>query len=363
VAVSPRFAPNFAQLLRNREYVRLLCAVLVHELGDAFHYIALMWFALESGGPLGAIAVRLAGTLPSLLFGFIGGASADRHDARRTMIRADIVRGMTLLPLGVWAISATVPLWALVFSAVILEVASNYFGPAYGRALPSLVGREQVLQANAIMRAGANTVRVTGWGASAMLVSMIHIETFFLLNAAAFFASAAFIRGLPAVVAPSQKGVSASGYVDVVGNIRTNRSLGAALPGRLMVHSKSRASSVAWLLVAPGYGLFAMADEILVLCAGSLLVGLGQAMSRIFINTAIQEEVPRDILGKTLGLLSIADRGGHGIGFLLIAPLSTLIDVRVVFTACALSVATLVWLGVLAGRVRTRIAGDLEVNS
>jgi hypothetical protein len=30
------------------------------ELGDSFHYVALMWFALVSGGPLGVLAVGLA---------------------------------------------------------------------------------------------------------------------------------------------------------------------------------------------------------------------------------------------------------------------------------------------------------------
>ena len=48
------------------------------ELGDAFQYIALMWAALIAGGPLGVIAVRLADSLPALLFGFHGGVVADR---------------------------------------------------------------------------------------------------------------------------------------------------------------------------------------------------------------------------------------------------------------------------------------------
>ena len=47
-------------LLRRPDFRRLYLAVGASELGSSLHYIALMWFALEAGGPLGVIAVRVA---------------------------------------------------------------------------------------------------------------------------------------------------------------------------------------------------------------------------------------------------------------------------------------------------------------
>jgi hypothetical protein len=47
-------------LLRRGDFRRLFLAVSISELGDSLHYIALMWFALDTGGPLGVVAVRLA---------------------------------------------------------------------------------------------------------------------------------------------------------------------------------------------------------------------------------------------------------------------------------------------------------------
>ena len=61
-------APERAfSLLRRRDFRRTYAAVAVSELGDSFQYIALMWFALVAGGPLGVIAVRLADSIPALL--------------------------------------------------------------------------------------------------------------------------------------------------------------------------------------------------------------------------------------------------------------------------------------------------------
>ena len=53
-------------------------------MGNAFQFVALMWFAVTAAGPLGVIAVRLVDGLPALLLGLHGGVPADRWDRRRT---------------------------------------------------------------------------------------------------------------------------------------------------------------------------------------------------------------------------------------------------------------------------------------
>ena len=60
----------------------LSLAVSISEIGDALSYIALMWFALEAGGALGVVAVRLADSVPGLFFGLHGGIAADRWSRR-----------------------------------------------------------------------------------------------------------------------------------------------------------------------------------------------------------------------------------------------------------------------------------------
>src|ERR1700690_1419884 len=102
------------ELLRRRDFRRLYIAVAVSELGDAFQYIAIMWFALVKGGPIGVVAVRLADRVPALVFGVHGGILADRRDRRRTMIAADLARGAILVPVALAGLTNTLPLWGLV---------------------------------------------------------------------------------------------------------------------------------------------------------------------------------------------------------------------------------------------------------
>src|SRR5205085_8345887 len=114
-------------LLRRRDFRRLFVAVAASELGDSLHYIALMWFALVAGGPLGVVAVRLADSLPAIVFGLHGGLAADRFDRKRLMVSADLVRAATLVPIAILGLSGHLPLAALVVAAFVLESATSYF--------------------------------------------------------------------------------------------------------------------------------------------------------------------------------------------------------------------------------------------
>ena len=177
-------------LFRRRDFRHAYAAVAVSELGDAFQYIALMWFALVAGGPLGVIAVRLADSIPALVFGLHGGVVADRWDRRRVMIGADLVRGIVLVPVAIAGLTGHLPLAVLVAAAFVLTAATSYFDPAYGGLLPALVERRNVQQANGLVRATADAFSVGGWAVAGLLLAIMPISAFFALNAASFFVSA-----------------------------------------------------------------------------------------------------------------------------------------------------------------------------
>lgn len=146
------------------DFRRAYLANAVSQLGNALQFVALMWFAVESAGPLGVVAVRLVDALPALLFGLHGGVVADRWDRRRTMIGTDLLRGLVLLPLAVAGIAGTVPLWALVATAFVLTTGASYFTPAFAALLPSIVGKTELQRANGLVNATNAALRVGGGG-------------------------------------------------------------------------------------------------------------------------------------------------------------------------------------------------------
>jgi hypothetical protein len=98
-------------LLRRLDFRRVFFATAISELGDAFHYIALMWLALTTGGPLGVAIARLADSVPALVFALHGGVSADQWNRKRITVAADLTRGLVLVPVAIAGLCGRLPLW------------------------------------------------------------------------------------------------------------------------------------------------------------------------------------------------------------------------------------------------------------
>jgi MFS family permease len=376
-------------LFRRRDFRRAYAAVAISELGDAFQYVALMWFALVAGGPLGVIAVRLADSIPALLFGLHGGVAADRFDRRRLMISADLVRGVVLVPVAVAGLTGHLPLAVLVAAAFVVTTAASYFDPAYGALLPTLVDRRNVQQANGLVRASADALSVLGWALAALLLAVLPISAFFALNAGSFFVSALLLAGvrarsrakhgpgserpriregfaalrprtmLAASVAVLGVAVTLSSGTWIVGVpelVRSTLGLGAgsfslvaasyalgsisagAALARWPIRRKARASMLAWVLYLPAYGLFAVAGSLELALAGGFVAGISQGAAWVLINSAAQEEVPDRLLGRVTGLVSLVHRGAHASGLLLVSPLFALTAPPAVFAAAAIAI-------------------------
>ena len=387
------------RLLRRGDFRRTYTAVVISEFGDAFQYVALMWFALVAAGPLGIRAVRLADSVPALLFGLHGGVVADRRDRRATMISADLVRGAVLVPVAIAGLTGHLQLWMLVVAAFVVVTATSYFDPAYGALLPTLVERRNVQAANGLVRASAEAVRVAGWAGAAGLLVFMPLSIFFLFNAASFFLSALLIAGVRArkterkaastprirqgfealrprralAVGVVVLGVavtisSGTWMVGVPQLVRKSLDLGAgsfslvagayavgavtsgAVLSRVRVERKVRVGLLLWAGYAAGYALFALAHSLLPALVGGALMGSIQASVIVLLYSAAQEEVPDALLGRVVGLISLVHRGAHATGLLLIGPLFAVLATRSVFVAAAIALPFVGLAGLVALR-------------
>ena len=188
--------PRAADLLRRADFRRMYLAVAASELGDSLHYIALMWFAFDVGGAGGVIAVRLADSIPAFLFGLHGGLAADRFSRKRLMVSADLVRGVVLVPIAFAGLAGALPLWGLVVASFVLESATSFFAPAYGAIIPTLVDRQNVQRANALVQSTTQALSIGGWALAAAFLTFMPVSAFFGVNAASFFVSASLLTRL-----------------------------------------------------------------------------------------------------------------------------------------------------------------------
>jgi MFS family permease len=372
-----------SQLVRKPDFRRVYLAGATGQLGDAFQFVALLWYAVLLGGPLGVMVARIATTLPALLFGLHGGLAADRWDRRRTMIAADLVRGVVLVPVAVAGMTGDLPLWGLIAAGFVVATATAYFNPALGAFLPAIVGRPNVQQANGLVNATNNVALLGGWAVAAALVTVVSVGSFFAINAASYFVSAALIArtrsrliepaaeesarpqllagvsgmrvrpGLRAAVAMHALGVTVNTGVWTVGVaevahselgsasslslILTATAVGAigagAVLSKLRVPRRVLLSCLAWSPLLPGYLLLSQAGALPAALAGTFLVGIGTGAAYVLLTSATQESVEERVLGRAMGIIFLGSFGAKPIGLLLIAPLYAFFDPGVMFVA------------------------------
>jgi MFS family permease len=388
------------QLLAKPDFRRVYLAGATGQLGDAFQFVALLWYAVLLGGPLGVMVVRIATTLPALLFGLHGGVAADRWDRRRMMIAADLLRGAVLVPVAVAGLTGNLPLWGLIAAGFVVATASAYFTPALNAFVPGIVERPNVQQANGLVTATNNVALLGGWAIAAALLTVVSVGSFFAINAGSYFVSAMLIArtrsrpidppsepeperpqllagvsgmrvrpGLRAAVAMHAIGVTVNTGVWTVGVaevahselgsasslslILTATAVGAIAAGaalsKLRPPRKVLLSCLSWCPLLPGYALLALATELPVAIAGTFLVGVATGAAYVLMTSATQESVDESVLGRAMGIIFLGSFGAKPVGLLLIAPLYAFLDPSVMFLvggvavfACAIAAAGLV---------------------
>jgi MFS family permease len=391
-------------LLRRADFRRTYLAVSASELGDSLHYIALMWFAFVAGGPGGVIAVRLADSIPALIFGLHGGVAADRFSRKRLMIGADLFRAAVLIPVAAAGLTHHLPIWGLAAAAFLLEAAASYFDPAYGALVPTLVDRPNVQRANGLVQSTVQSVSIGGRGLAALLVAFVPVSAFFALNAVSFLVSALLLRGLRAgaehvrtETTSIRSGLTALRATPVlaiavvvfaveitlvegswIGGVpkfigeTLGRGAGAfslmmigyglgsiasgVLLARVEVAHKARVSMLVWVAYLPAFALIAAAHSLPPAVVGAFVAGIGQTTSWVLLNSAAQEDVPDDRLGRVLGVIGLTHRGAHATALIFVAPLFIVADAPRVFAGIAVAapLAGLIGLGAAARARETR---------
>ncbi|MCE7988566.1 MAG: MFS transporter [Caldilinea sp. CFX5] len=147
-------------LLKQRNFGLLWFGGLISITGDWVVITVLPYFLYDqTGSTLVAGSLNLAYSIPALLFGSVAGVFADRWHRQRTMMVVSFLQAAFILLLVVRAATA---LW-LIFAVVTMQsTLSQFFTTAENALLPNLVGKEQLVTANALNALNDNLGRIIG---------------------------------------------------------------------------------------------------------------------------------------------------------------------------------------------------------
>ncbi len=189
--------------LRQRNFFLLWFAGLVSFSGDWLLAVALPVAVYQlTRSPLEVSLTLIAGTLPRIALGSVAGVFVDRWERKRTMVIANLLLAVTLLPLLLDL--AVERLWLVYLVIFVKGVISQFLYPAENAMLPELVSKDYLVPANALNTLNNNLARLIGPAVGGLVFGLAGLGVVVMLDILTFVIAAGLILMISVTSKPVQ---------------------------------------------------------------------------------------------------------------------------------------------------------------
>jgi predicted MFS family arabinose efflux permease len=336
------------------DFVRLWAASTVSLLGSFVTRTALPFaaiLALGAGAPEIAL-IRGAELVAGLTLGLVAGAWIDRRRRRPVMIASDLGRAVLLASVPLAAFAGVLGLPQIVAVAFGAAVLTTFFDVADRAFLPSVVGRDRLVAANASLTASASAAEFVGFGAGGWLIQVLTAPIAIAVDALSFLVSAALLGRIRVSEAVAM--VPAGGHEPILDEIREGLRLTLRDPILRPLALGDAAVAGFWGVFGATYLVFATELGFSPGAIG-IIAAVGGASSLIG-SLAASRGVERVGVGRFMvGALGLVAIGNVAIAF---APDASLVGLAFLLTQQLLSDSALTAFDIVAVSIRQTTVDD-----
>lgn len=184
--------------LRNPSFRRLWMGSAVSLVGDQFYLVALPWVVLQITGSAVAMGtILMTAAIPRAVLMLMGGALTDRVSPRRILLGTAAARTVFVGAIGLLLWFHLLQIWQLYILGFAFGVADAFSMPAASAFMPSLVAREQLVQANSAFQTTAQLTTIVGPAPAGLVIKSLGAAWAFILDAVSFLFIIAALWTLP----------------------------------------------------------------------------------------------------------------------------------------------------------------------
>jgi MFS family permease len=188
VASSPTNAPTRGL---GGDFWKFWVGQAISNLGSSFTLFALPLLVYQlTGSALNLGLMTAVEFLPYVLFGLVLGAWADRVDRKHMMILTDVARAAIIASIPLLAGLDLLVVWWIYAVGFISSTLKICFDAGEFAAVPSLVGKDDLIKANGRIQASYSAAFFLGPLLAGALLVLMPVQTILLFDALSFLASA-----------------------------------------------------------------------------------------------------------------------------------------------------------------------------
>jgi MFS family permease len=189
--------PDPDSLWADPDWRRYWTSRIVSYAGGTVTYVAapILVYALTGSALLTGVTAATEG-LPYLLFGLVAGALADRVNRQRLMVACDLVNAVVLMSVPLAAALGHLTAAQVIVTGFVVSSVFVFFDAANFGAVPTLVGKERIREANSAVWGTTQVFDVVLPGLVGVLVAIVSPSSLYWVNALTFGASALLVRAI-----------------------------------------------------------------------------------------------------------------------------------------------------------------------
>ena len=360
-------------------------------LGSSMSAVAIAWAVLGNGGSATDLGLVFAASVVSQVLTLpFAGAFADRLGRRRVMLSADSLRCAAQASLAVALFAGRPPLWLFVLLAWLVGTGEAFFNPSQDALTVEIAPRNQLGNANALYGLAGSATRIAGPALGGVLVALAGPAVVVAVDAASYAASVLALSLLRMPGAAAGRAAAdgrrslwhdmTEGWAEfrsrkwlsvvtvqfaffnlitwapwmLLGPVLGHAYLGGAAVWGLIMAMQGAGAIVAGLaslgrkparpMVVATIGSFcyALPDIPMALhasapwvAAAAFCCGAGSALFGTYFGTAMQQQVPPEMLARVSSLTTFPAYGVGVIGYAIDGPLAAAFRTSAVFAVGA----------------------------
>ena len=184
-------AITYRELLKNREYVKLLFTNLIDRFGDSVDAIAFTWltYQLTKSAAWSALIYGL-NVLPNIVAQPFFGALVEKMDKKKVIIVTHLIRGVVISAFAVLYLTGKVNPYLLAAFTLLITTIESLNLPASTAFTPSVIEKDQLSTAMSLSSSVSKAVALAGTGIAGIIIAQLGMHAAMLIDAATFFIAA-----------------------------------------------------------------------------------------------------------------------------------------------------------------------------
>ena len=185
---------GYRNLLKQREYMKIMMAALINRFGDSIDAIASTWIVYELTGSAAWSAVIFGvNKVPSVLVTPLAGAWVEGRKKKTIMVVTDLIRALCVAVVASGYLLGFLQPWILLVTTAVISTAEAFRGPAGTALTPKVLGQEYYEYGMSLMSTLSSAVELAGTMAAAGIIAVIGVAGAIYLDMVTFLLSAGIL--------------------------------------------------------------------------------------------------------------------------------------------------------------------------